>query len=81
VYTYNLGTGRGTSVLELVAAFEEATGQKIPILRQPRRPGDIAACYAAVDKAAAELGFAAQLGLRRMCADSWRWQRENPDGI
>jgi UDP-glucose 4-epimerase len=78
--TVNLGTGRGVSVLELVRAFERASGQSIPYETAPRRPGDVAACYA--DPALAErlLGWKARLGLDTMCADSWRWQSANPDG-
>lgn len=72
---YNLGTGRGTSVLELVAAFEQATGQAIPSLDAARRPGDVAELYAAVDKAERELGWTATRGLADMCVDSWRFAR------
>ena len=78
--TLNLGTGRGVSVLELVRAFEQASGRSIPYEIAPRRPGDVAACYA--DPALAErlLGWRARLGLDAMCADSWRWQAANPNG-
>ncbi len=77
---YNLGTGSGTSVLELVGAFERATGVKVPRQIRPRRAGDIAACYADCSKAAAELGWKARYGIEDMCADSWRWQKMNPNG-
>ena len=78
--TLNLGTGRGISVLELVRAFEQASGRSIPYEFAPRRPGDVAACYA--DPALAErlLGWRARLGLDAMCVDSWRWQAANPNG-
>lgn len=74
---FNLGTGRGTSVLELVSAFEEATGQKIPFVEAERRSGDVAVLYAAVDKAERELGWRATRGLGEMCADSWRFAMRN----
>ncbi len=80
VLTANLGTGRGYSVLDLVHAFEAASGRAVPYEIAPRRPGDIAACFADPSLAAAEFGWRAQLGLREMCADTWRWQRSNPDG-
>ena len=69
---YNLGTGRGTSVLELIAAFEQATGAKVPHAAAGRRPGDVAAMYAAVEKAEQNLGWRAKRSLAEMCADSWR---------
>ncbi|GAB4452777.1 MAG: UDP-glucose 4-epimerase GalE [Anaerolineae bacterium] len=78
--TYNLGTGRGYSVLEMIAAFEAASGRKIPYQVVARRPGDIGACYADPSRAAAELGWRARLGLAEMCADTWRWQLNNPNG-
>ena len=77
---YNLGTGKGYSVLEVVCAFEEANGLKIPYVIDPRRPGDIAACYSSPEKAFRELGWKAEYGIREMCRDSWNWQRKNPDG-
>lgn len=80
VHVYNLGTGRGYSVLELVRAFEAASGRTIPYEIVGRRPGDIAASYADASKAARELGWRAVRGLAEMCADSWRWQSQNPDG-
>jgi UDP-glucose 4-epimerase len=70
---YNLGTGRGTSVLELIAAFEGATGAKVPHVAAGRRPGDVATLYAATEKAERELGWRAKRGLAEMCADSWRF--------
>ncbi len=80
VEVFNLGTGRGYSVLEIVAAFEEATGVAIPFEIVPRRPGDVAACWSAPEKACAELGWKAEFGIREMCRDSWNWQRNNPQG-
>lgn len=80
VSIYNLGTGNGYSVLEVVAAFEKACGKKIPYEIKPRRPGDIATCYANAAKAKAELGWEAEYGIERMCEDSWRWQSKNPNG-
>ncbi|MRW93043.1 UDP-glucose 4-epimerase GalE [Duganella sp. FT80W] len=74
VYTYNLGTGQGNSVLEMVRAFEAASGKAIPFQLVARRPGDIAACYADVSLAERELGWKAERDLLQMCADSWRWQ-------
>jgi UDP-glucose 4-epimerase len=78
--TYNLGTGRGYSVLEAVAAFSKACGKRIPYKIVGRRPGDIASCYAAPALARRELGWEARKGLEEMCADTWRWQRNNPEG-
>lgn len=80
VSVYNLGTGNGYSVLQVVKAFEKACGKTIPYAIKPRRPGDIATCYADAAKAKAELGWEAQFGIERMCADSWRWQSQNPNG-
>jgi len=80
VSVYNLSTGRGVSVLELVHAFEAATGVRIPYRVVPRRPGDVAAVYASADKAAHELGWHACKTLKEACADSWRWQSSNPQG-
>lgn len=77
---YNLGTGTGYSVLDVVKNFEAATGVKVPYAIKDRRPGDIAACYADASKAKAELGWEAQYGIREMCEDSWRWQSSNPNG-
>jgi UDP-glucose 4-epimerase len=80
VRTWNLGTGQGYSVLEMVRAFERAAGRAVPYRIAPRRPGDIAECWADPAKAAAELGWRAELGLDRMMADAWRWQSGNPNG-
>lgn len=80
VSIYNLGTGNGYSVLDMVKAFEKASGREIPYEIKPRRAGDIAACYADPSKAKAELGWEAQYGLEEMCEDSWRWQSQNPEG-
>ena len=77
---YNLGTGRGYSVLEVLRAFGEASGREIPYEIQGRRPGDVAQCYADPGKARAELSWTAEKGLAEMCADTWRWQRMNPAG-
>ncbi len=77
---YNLGTGVGYSVLDIVKNFEEATGVKIPYVIKERRAGDIAACYADASLAKKELGWEAENGIREMCEDSWRWQKNNPKG-
>ena len=77
---FNLGTGKGSSVLEVIAAFEKACGKTLPYEIQERRPGDIATNYAACDKAREELGWVAEYDLARMCEDSWRWQSNNPNG-
>ena len=77
---YNLGTGSGVSVLQIVKAFEAASGRKVPYKISPRRPGDIAACYADATKAKTELGWTAELNLERMMQDAWRWQSQNPNG-
>ncbi|MCH5268886.1 MAG: UDP-glucose 4-epimerase GalE [Lachnospiraceae bacterium] len=77
---YNLGTGTGYSVLDVVNNFEQATGVKIPYSIKPRRAGDIATCYCDPSKAERELGWKAENGIAEMCADSWRWQSNNPDG-
>ncbi|MCR4749715.1 MAG: UDP-glucose 4-epimerase GalE [Lachnospiraceae bacterium] len=77
---YNLGTGQGYSVLDIVRNFEEATGVKIPYVIKERRAGDIAECYADSSKAFRELGWKAKKGIKEMCADSWRWQKNNPNG-
>lgn len=78
--TYNLGTGKGYSVLDMVKAFGKACGHEIPYKIVERRPGDIAMCYADPTKAKNELGWEAKYDLDRMCADSWRWQSNNPNG-
>ena len=78
--TVNLGTGRGYSVLEVVRAFEAASGRPVPYELVARRPGDVAQCYADPSRARALLGWRATRGLDRMCADAWRWQSANPNG-
>lgn len=78
--TYNLGTGKGYSVLDMVKAFSKACGHEIPYKIVERRPGDVAMCYADPTKAKNELGWEAKYDLDRMCADSWRWQSNNPNG-
>ena len=80
VSVYNLGTGNGYSVLQVVHAFEKACGHAIKYQIKPRRAGDIAMCYCDPAKAKAELGWEAQYGIEDMCADSWRWQSSNPNG-
>ena len=77
---YNLGTGIGYSVLDIVKNFEEATGVEIPYVIKERRAGDIATCYSSAEKAEKELGWKAEFGIREMCADSWKWQSNNPNG-
>ena len=77
---YNLGTGKGYSVLDIVKNFEAATGVKIQYVIKPRRAGDIATCYCDASKAEKELGWKAENGIREMCEDSWRWQSNNPQG-
>lgn len=77
---YNLGTGNGYSVLDIVKNFEKANGVKIPYAIKPRRPGDIATCYADPAKAEKELGWKAEFGILEMCRDSWKWQSNNPNG-
>ena len=79
-HVYNLGTGNGTSVLELVQAFQQATGQAIPYEISARRPGDVATCFADSSKAERELNWRADRGIVEMCRDSWKWQKENPNG-
>ena len=79
-HIYNLGTGNGYSVLEMVNAFEKASGQAVPYQISPRRSGDITACYAATEKAFNELGWQAERGIDEMMQDTWRWQSNNPNG-
>jgi len=79
--TVNLGTGRGYSVLEVVRAYEKASGREVPLHFAPRRPGDVDACYADPSLAAQTLGWRARRDLDDMCADSWRWQSQNPRGF
>ena len=78
---YNLGTGSGTSVLEIIKAFSKACERDLPYEIKPRRAGDIAACYADCSKAERELGWRAELSIEQACADSWRWQSQNPNGF
>ena len=80
VSVFNLGTGNGYSVLDVVNAFIKATGVDIPYSIKPRRAGDIAECYASAEKAWSEMGWKAERGIEEMCADSWRWQSGNPEG-
>ncbi|HIX24203.1 MAG TPA: UDP-glucose 4-epimerase GalE [Candidatus Lachnoclostridium avicola] len=80
VYIYNLGTGRGYSVLEMIRAFSKAVGHDIPYVIKPRRAGDIATCYADATKAKKELGWVAERDIDDMCRDAWRWQSQNPNG-
>ena len=77
---YNIGTGHGYSVLDVVNAFEKANGVKVPYSIKPRRPGDIATCYCDPTKAVKELGWKAKYGIEDMCRDSWNWQSQNPEG-
>lgn len=80
VYTYNLGTGNGYSVLDVIHAFEKACGKKLPYAIKPRRAGDIAACYADATKAKNELNWSAKLNIDDMCKSLWNWQTQNPKG-
>ncbi len=80
VFVYNLGTGIGYSVLDVIHAFEKACGRKLPYVIKPRRSGDIAACYADASKAKKELGWQAEYGIDDMCASLWKWQSMNPKG-
>lgn len=80
VRIYNLGTGHGYSVLQMIQAFSKACGKEIPYSIKPRRPGDIATCYADPALAKKELGWEAERGLEEMCEDGWRWQSNNPNG-
>ena len=80
VNIYNLGTGIGYSVLDVLHAYEKACGKELPYEIKPRRAGDIATCYCDATKAKEELGWVAERGIEEMCADSWKWQSNNPDG-
>ncbi len=80
VDTFNLGTGKGCSVIEMVETFERASGKAVPYRVTARRPGDISECYADPTKAKEQLGWQAKLGIEAMCADTWKWQQENPNG-
>ena len=79
-HIYNLGTGNGYSVLDMIHAFEKACGKKLPYSIKPRRAGDIPACYATSKKAEEELGWRAEYDLEKMCLDQWNWQKNNPNG-
>jgi UDP-glucose 4-epimerase len=81
VFVYNLGTGHGYSVLQVIQAYEKACGHKIPYVIKPRRPGDIDACYADASKAKRDLGWEAKLTIDDMAASSLNWQRKNPQGF
>lgn len=81
VLTVNLGTGQGYSVLDVVKAFEKASGRLVPYKMAPRRPGDIATCFADPARAEALLGWRARFGIEQMCNDAWRWQSQNPEGF
>ena len=80
VHIYNLGTGKGYSVLDMIHAFEKACGKTLPYEIMPRRAGDVPACYASSAKAEKELGWKAQYDLEDMCRDQWNWQKNNPNG-
>jgi UDP-glucose 4-epimerase len=80
VVTYNLGTGKGYSVLEMIDAIKKASGREVPYKVIGRRPGDIAECYADPSKAEKEMGWKAEKGIDEMCEDAWRWQSQNPEG-
>ena len=80
LFVCNLGTGKGYSVLDILHAYEKACGKELPYIMDPRRPGDIAACYADPQKAWEEMGWKAQYGIEEMCASSWKWQSQNPNG-
>ncbi len=80
VHIYNLGTGHGYSVMQMISAFERACGKTLPYQICPRRDGDIASCYACPDKAKKELGWEAKFGIEEMCASQWKWQSGNPKG-
>ncbi len=80
VYIYNLGTGKGYSVLDMIKAFSKACGRELPYVIKPRRAGDIAMCFASAEKAERELGWRAEYDLERMCRDQWNWQKNNPNG-
>ena len=80
LFVCNLGTGKGYSVLDILHAYEKACGKELPYVMDPRRPGDIAACYADPQKAWEEMGWKAQYGMEEKCASSWKWQSQNPNG-
>ena len=81
VHIYNLGTGQGYSVLQIIDAFSKAAGKEIPYVIASNRAGDAAICYADATKAKEELGWVAQRGIEEMCRDAWNWQSKNPDGF
>lgn len=81
IETYNLCTGRGVSVLELITAFSQAAGKEIPYEIVPRRPGDVASCYATAKKANEKINWIAEKSIEEACKDSWRWQSKNPNGF
>lgn len=81
LFVCNLGTGKGHSVLEVLHAYEKVCGRTIPYVIDPRRPGDVAECYANPQRALTELGWKAEFGLEEMCSSSWKWQVNNPDGF
>lgn len=80
LFVCNLGTGIGYSVMDVLHAYEKACGRELPYVVDPRRDGDIAECYADPERAKAEMGWEAELGIEEMCASSWKWQSTNPDG-
>ena len=80
VHIWNLGTGEGYSVLDVVHAFEKANDLKLPYAIKPRRDGDVAQIYASADAAKRDLGWEARYGLETMCLDAWNWQKNNPNG-
>lgn len=80
VHVYNLGTGKGYSVLDMIHAFSKACGKELPYEIKPRRAGDVPACYATSAKAEKELGWKAEYDLEKMCVDQWNWQKNNPNG-
>ncbi|MCK4957580.1 MAG: GDP-mannose 4,6-dehydratase, partial [Candidatus Cloacimonetes bacterium] len=80
IVTYNLGTGKGYSVLDMINAFKDVSGIEIPYKIVDRRSGDIAACYADPTKSNGELNWFAKRGIKEMCADTWHWQQQNPEG-
>ena len=80
IHIYNLGTGKGHSVLEMIRAFEKASAKKIPYRIAPRRPGDAAECYANPQKAQRDLGWTAKFSMDEMCSTAWQWQKKNPLG-
>ena len=80
VNVWNLGTGKGTSVFEMISAFEKVSGKQVPYAVKERRPGDVAECWASVEKANRELSWIPEFNLEQMVLDSWNWQTRNPEG-